>query len=104
MKRVWTTKDGQHLRIREMPTSHIRNALAFIRRWQHHVEGEAYVFAGSLQGEQAQFAMDDVLAGLEGEGGFDTLDGGRSGDFIAAFEAELERRERLLCGGQQEAP
>jgi hypothetical protein len=103
MKRTWTTRSGTKIRIRDMTTSHIRNAIALIRRWQRHIEGEAYVFAGGLQGEQAQLAMDDVLAGLEEEG-FDALDGGRSGDFVEAFEAELERRERRLCGGRQEAP
>ena len=89
-RRTWVTKDGQHLRIRDMETSHIKNCLRLLERVESATQTEMYCFASALHGEQAQYAMDQEIASVEdGE----VYANPKVGEFIETFKYELLRRE-----------
>lgn len=88
MKRVWVTKDGQHLKIRDMETSHIKNCIRFLERYHDAKAYEVAALPCFFIGEQAQFhaeqAWDDYV-----ENGFED----EAQEFIDSFKDELSRRE-----------
>lgn len=64
---VWTTKDGQKLRLSQMTTAHINNALAHLRRQGFVGETEfdaAWSAALSFSGEMAQMLAENSASDL----------------------------------------
>lgn len=83
LPRVWTTKLGERVKIRDMTTSHLENAAAFLKRLldDHSEGGEVY------QGD-GEWAW---MPGLDG----DVMLTRRHtiGEFIEAMESEVRRRD-----------
>ena len=89
MKRIWKTRDGTKMKIREMSTSHIQNCVKILARTQ-----EARILAigssgNALHGEAAMDAFESMYDDLL-ENGFDESDPIQ--EYIETFERELLRR------------
>jgi hypothetical protein len=89
----WTTKTGEIIPIRKMTDSHLANAIACMERvaasranWD--ANGLA-VFGGSVNGEQAGYAIDAALDALEEHGADLYLEGD---PMYEALIAEQDRR------------
>jgi len=87
MKRIWKTKAGEKLRIREMTTQHINNCIAVLERYNNRRLLQAESFGMCLHGEQAIFSHEEMMWKLYDYGFEDDVD-----DYIFSFEQELERR------------
>lgn len=85
---VWTCRDGRRIRIKEMETSHVRNALAMLKR-----KGaiglntvRPYLVGPGPSGEGAQMTF---------EAEFDELLKHPITKFVDIFEAELTSRGEI---------
>lgn len=87
MKRVWVTKDGRHLRIREMSTEHIKNCIGMLRRYHAKRLHDMMTVSAMVTGDIARQSIDDGLADIA-ENGFEDA----AEEYITAFEEELRRR------------
>lgn len=66
---IWTTKDGQRIRICDMTDEHLLNAIRFFRRkgaaYKEASVAVGYRVLSSLQGEMATFFCEQDIARLE---------------------------------------
>jgi coenzyme F420-reducing hydrogenase delta subunit len=89
VRRIWKTRDGTKVTIREMATSHIQNCLRILHGVQEKRILEIGCSGSCLHGEMAIDAFergyDDLL-----ENGFDESDPIQ--EYIDTFECELLRR------------
>lgn len=58
---VWTTREGQRLRLCDMADSHLLNTLRFLKRAVHAQEVALVLSAPAMNGEQAQYAQDQAF-------------------------------------------
>lgn len=89
MKRIWITKTGQQLKIKDMTTEHIKNCIKVLHRYHSAVQSSMCDFGNLLQGEIAQETFDNQLADLYENGWEDKAE-----EFIYTFEQELEERKK----------
>lgn len=72
---VWTTREGVEMWIRDMTDSHLTNSIRMLERNTKRATEDAiangYAMLGSLQGEMAQYCVEQELASIE-EFGLDT--------------------------------
>lgn len=68
-RKMWTTRDGTKVRIRDMTDSHLLNTIRMLDRFasaQRQVALiEAYAFADTVQGEQAGYDIENMIETLE---------------------------------------
>ena len=85
MKRVWTTKNGEKIKIRDMETSHIKNCLNILNKYHSRVivKRDSMSRMFSKYQDEIDEETDNML--LEG---FDD----DAQEYINSFEKELERR------------
>jgi hypothetical protein len=88
MKRVWTTKNGTKLKIKDMTTHHITNCIALLERYHSTQLHNAHSFLNTLHGEMAIETMENNIASLEEDGWQDKAE-----EYIDSFQKELERRK-----------
>lgn len=67
-QKMWKTKTGKKIKIRDMSDSHLKNTVLMLRRNHSRETSEAYIFAGCLQGEMAQLDADNMIQRMEDEG------------------------------------
>lgn len=82
---IWETKDGRILRLKDMQTSHIVNAVQMLRRqgWCSFAEFDfAWATLASVTGDMASYYAEQACANL------------RPTRMIDAMEEELEQRRR----------
>ena len=95
MKKIWITKDKQHIKIKDMTTSHIKNCVRMIETYYERREHEIYMSGLKaltfLNGEIAIQSVENGLNDLE-ENGYqeEKLD-----NFLEAFEHELSKRKEI---------
>jgi hypothetical protein len=69
---LWTTKNGQKIRICDMTDSHLVNSINYLDRYVAHVEKETFRsihrFMGLNSGEIAEWMLENELMALEEEG------------------------------------
>ena len=87
MKRIWITRDGRKLKIKEMETSHINNCISMLKRIQSNQLKSMYDYSMCLNGEMAILEMEQAIEQIEEEG----MEGIEQ-DYIDSFENELEKR------------
>jgi len=88
MKRIWKTKSGQKLKIKDMSTEHIKNCINLLNRYHSAKSNSLCAFGNMLTGEIAQAHFDDMLEDLYENGWKDKAE-----DYIHSFQNELNRRE-----------
>lgn len=75
----WTTRDGTRTPIRRMSDAHLANAIAMMERVAErraHADAAGMsMFASTVNGEQAGYALDAQIDALEEHGGDIYLDG-----------------------------
>lgn len=68
-KKVWTTRDGQRMKISDMADSHLTNTINLIRRattqWRDTTLKEMYRTLGLVRGEQAIWDIEHDIDRLE---------------------------------------
>lgn len=84
-RKMWTTKDGTKIRIKDMTDSHLLTTIKMLERKHSTVILEAYCFAGSLNGEMAQYAM---------EGEIDRLEEGDASEWCPVYDDLLDEAMR----------
>ena len=89
MKRVWVTRDGEHVKIRAMEDSHIINCIKLLRRYQNALVADIAGAGSMLHGDMAIDDFDRHFGQLLEEG-FPEED--PTEQYIYAFQKELERR------------
>jgi len=87
MKRIWKTKSGQKLKIKDMSTEHIKNCIGLLNRYHSAKSNSLCAFGNLLTGKIATAHFDDMLEDIY-ENGW----GDKAEDYIDSFERELERR------------
>lgn len=87
MKRIWKTKSGQKLKIKDMSTEHIKNCIGLLNHYHSAKSNSLCAFGNMLTGEIAQAHFDGMLEDLYENGWEDKAE-----DYIYSFEKELERR------------
>ncbi len=90
MKRIWKTKGGQRLKIRDMETSHIINCVRILHRHNMARLAQMYSIADMLHGEEASLCLERDICSIE-EDGFGEND--LAEQYLFAFQEELERRK-----------
>ena len=69
--KIWTTKEGRNIKIRDMSDQHLINTINMLRRFAKHVESEAlsaaYSLEATLTGEMALDAIDSEIRRLEND-------------------------------------
>jgi hypothetical protein len=88
MKKVWITKTGSRLKIRNMTTQHIKNCISFLYK---NREREFY----SVVAASSMFSPDSMASYYAEQGIDDYLEGEPDlefNEYIIAFRHELKRR------------
>lgn len=86
MNQLWTCQDGRKLKLSEMTTTHIKNALNMLRN-KGYVSPKSVVFyltCAPPSGEYAQLAFDQEC---------DYIFNAPNTEWIDIFEEELEKRK-----------
>lgn len=89
MKRVWRTKDGKRIRIRDMATSHIQNCIKVLQKYNKRKVSEILSLP-TPNGEEAAFALENAIDDFL-ETGCELAN--LAEEYIDSFEAELHRRQ-----------
>jgi len=89
MKKVWKTKDGKKLKIREMATSHIQNCIKILNKYNKRKTSEILSLPEPF-GEEAARTLDSAIAEFI-ESGLELNN--LAEEYIESFEAELRRRQ-----------
>ena len=93
MKRVWKTKDGKRLLIKDMKTSHIKNCIYLLERNHLAMLDQIISFSSGFMGEMAMALAENTMLDVMENGFEDELD-----DYIESFKMELEKRGEKLTG------
>lgn len=68
-KVIWKTKEGVKIRVCDMTDRHLLNAIAMLERWAPKAlastQSAAWSFLGTLQGDVAQYTMEQEISRLE---------------------------------------
>lgn len=64
-RKLWTTREGTKIRIKDMSDSHLCNTIHMLERSYARTIEEAYSFSGTLHGEMAELLMDNEISRLE---------------------------------------
>ncbi len=90
MKRIWKTKTGGKIRIKDMSTEHIKNCIKLLERYNTHRLHNLLSFQESLVGKQAIIHCENCIEEVLENGWED-----KSEEYILSFEKELEKRTIL---------
>lgn len=89
MRRVWKTKQGKSVRIRDMATSHIQNCIKMLERYNQRKVSEILSMPEPF-GEEAAFALENAIDDfLESGCELENL----AEEYIESFKQELHRRQ-----------
>ncbi len=89
MKRVWKTKGGKKLKIRDMATSHIQNCIKVLKKYNNRKVSEILSLP-IPNGEEAACALENAIDEFI-ETGCELAN--LAEEYIESFEAELHRRQ-----------
>lgn len=90
MKRIWRTRDGTKIKIKDMTTSHIQNCINLLERANQSRLSLLYAIEQTLQGEQAQYAIAiDIERAEDGYFGPDDL----VTQYLESLRHELAKRK-----------
>lgn len=84
-RKIWITKDGTKIRIKDMTDSHLLNTIKMLDRKHSRVILDAYCFANMLNGEMAQYQM---------EGEIDRLEEGDASQWCLLYDDLMEEASR----------
>ncbi len=89
---VWTTRDGDRIKVKNMDDIHLHNTIKYLERRAHAEREEAlhgmYMSGGMINGEMAEMDYDRILNNLEESGIEEFLD--------PIHEAMVLERDRRL--------
>jgi hypothetical protein len=82
----WTCRDGTKVRVKDMTTSHIKNAMAMLRRAEFYAIDSGWELLATVHGEMAADAIEQEVLSAEEEGIPEFQ------EWIGVFAEELLRR------------
>lgn len=89
MKRIWVTRDGRRLKIKDMTTYHIKNCISLLDRYHLNKLYSICSLGNSFLGEVAEQVFDNAVEGILQDGWKD-----KAQEFIDSFNKELQRRDK----------
>jgi hypothetical protein len=70
--KMWTTREGEKILVKDMTDLHIINTLRMLERmadrWRMNALADAYFFLGQVHGEMAELALERELEDIEENG------------------------------------
>jgi hypothetical protein len=66
--KMWKTRSGRKIRIKDMDDSHLMNSIRMLERMHGHSVSELYSLSCFIQGEQASLDIDNAIAQAEDGG------------------------------------